>query len=333
MSKHLSSPHSLRPANSKPIQSRPAFSLVELLVSLMIVATLTGLGLPAVQHAREAARATQCQSQLRQLALAAHNYQAARGHFPVGTEHKYELLPFLERNDLYQRKLPVDPIDPAAAWLPLQSEPVPLFYCPSDSGFSLIGSETGDLAGTNYHGNAGTGVLADGFNGLFGYGDDAPYPLKDSPVRPAMIRDGLSATVAFSEALLPGIHPRVTEVWLLPQEYLLPEEQLTLAKECQSIPLDPSAAGYVSAPFPRGFPWCGGGMGNALYTHTLPPNHPSCTNGPTLVTGVYTATSQHPHSVHAAFADGHVQRISQSIEASVWVDLGSRESSHFQYPF
>jgi prepilin-type N-terminal cleavage/methylation domain-containing protein len=61
---------------------RRGFTLIELLVVIAIIAVLIALLLPAVQAAREAARRTQCRNNLKQMALAAHNYHDVNNAFP-----------------------------------------------------------------------------------------------------------------------------------------------------------------------------------------------------------------------------------------------------------
>lgn len=134
---------------SQQIKSRQGFTLVELLVVIAIIGILMGLLLPAVQMAREAARRTQCQNNLRQLGLAAHNYEGSHKHFPPGwtvfdsvnTEAEeeqpgyawgYYLLPNLEQGNLYDRfdrSLPVD----APGHIDLLDSYLSLFACPSDA--------------------------------------------------------------------------------------------------------------------------------------------------------------------------------------------------------
>jgi prepilin-type N-terminal cleavage/methylation domain-containing protein len=86
-----------------------AFTLVELLVVIAIIGILIALLMPAIQAARDSARRTACQNNLRQLGLSLHNYEAAQEHLPFskrvesdGAARSFvpDLLPYLEQQNI-----------------------------------------------------------------------------------------------------------------------------------------------------------------------------------------------------------------------------------------
>ena len=82
------------------------FTLIELIAVIAIVSLLAAIALPAVQRAREAARALQCQNHLKQIGIALQNYHDQHLSFPPGSVSDWswisQMLPQMERADVYR---------------------------------------------------------------------------------------------------------------------------------------------------------------------------------------------------------------------------------------
>jgi prepilin-type N-terminal cleavage/methylation domain-containing protein len=205
-----------------PVQSRRGFTLVELLVVMAIIAVLIGLLLPAVQRVREAALRTKCQNNMKQLALACHNFHDSFGVLPPGLgsvndrrrmtsdpnsayllptpAQRYAswctwILPQIEQNAMFQSMRQTNATVNGTLNPNNYGTPLSMFNCPSDPRIDLIYDigAGGFRPVTMYAAVAGTGLNSN------------PWPINDgviynrSKTRLTDIVDGSSNTLMLAE--------------------------------------------------------------------------------------------------------------------------------------
>ncbi len=162
-------------------RSRAAFTLIELLVVIAIIAILIALLVPAVQKVREAASRTQCANNIKQIALAVHNFNDSHGKFPPNPTYTYDpttpswswltyTFPFMEQENLTKALGVYDnPPKNINQSLTAITIPVSLLRCPSDpmfwggptqqpSNYTMNDPNLGPLSYSvgNYKGNMGS---------------------------------------------------------------------------------------------------------------------------------------------------------------------------------
>ena len=313
-----------------------AFTLVELLVVIAIIGILVALLLPAVQAAREAARRTQCQNNLRQLGVAIQNHHSAKKAFPIGGQGVEPatgnyvgspprrsffvfVLPYLEENTIFQeydfdRHYWNQPARVQEVFIKYYN----VFHCPSDESQTFRYEQQGLIETKGSYGvNWGPWsydcqhVTAENQRGCSGttntstLGPTTPFWVEFG-ARIGQITDGTSKTLAMMEML--------------------------------QVPEDP-AGGHVDR---RGRIWNDdGGCYQVMTKHT--PNSSasdisrclpqSDTDYPCIDTGLAGASgrrnhqlvsrSQHPGTVHVLLCDGSVQSVLDNIDLWVWRGMSS----------
>jgi prepilin-type N-terminal cleavage/methylation domain-containing protein/prepilin-type processing-associated H-X9-DG protein len=285
------------------------FTLIELLVVIAIIGVLIALLLPAVQAAREAARRASCVNNLKQLALAAANYESTYGAYPMGTPFYnfpdvgvndgqsifVSLLGQLEqqplfnavnfsRNIYFSANSTIQATGIATLWCP--SDPLAARKKVPDYQYSDVPYGQNVVSYTSYGGNAGVFYLHPGSYSDAGVASTPTLTAQcngifytDSAVRLAEITDGTSNTFVFSErghSLLSG---ESADDWHW---------------------------------------WFDGYYGDTMFT-TLYPLNPfrklkaGATSGSLVNAYVFSASSLHPGGANFAFCDGSVRFLKDTI--------------------
>lgn len=325
------------------------FTLIETLVVIAIISIMIGLLLPAVQAAREAARRSQCTNNLKQIGISLHGYYAANNVFPFQStwfhpelqpmpapccqgcrnfnfSAQVRLMPFMEKStgasglNMELELCPELGFDPQRANTTALNVHLTSLVCPSDN------VATGDAGYfTSYRGNVGVGPCInatsetpDSGNGFF------PH---ENRFDAALISDGLSSTVAFSERAVgsgdSGSLSATRDFGDLSIGKQAAYRTADLALEVCRV-----AAANRSFPLSRrgGWKWYNATREDAYYCHTQQPNGsiPDALVLPGDTAGITAARSYHPSGVNALMGDGSTRFVTSTVSRAVWRALGTR---------
>jgi prepilin-type N-terminal cleavage/methylation domain-containing protein/prepilin-type processing-associated H-X9-DG protein len=334
------------------VRPRRGFTLIELLVVIAIIAILIGLLLPAVQKIREAANRMKCSNNLKQLGLAAHNFESTYGTLPPGEWTRSSdggtnrpalmagILAYVEQANKFTQfnfAFDVGSATNAAA----RRQDVPIFLCPSETSNVFFTDGGIQVGRTSYFGSIGS--IAD--CGRFNPGDSRggaffiQHPVAEGETPKGLpmsgLTDGTSNTAMFSEVmrgLATGgttiFHTTNVQSGAIDSGAGVSFTDGRLVSGCAGGTVT-SRIQYVGLQYYRG-----GITQNSFYNHTLPinwnrkqsiaANQKYTCGDASLRRSHIAASSYHPGGANVGLADGSVRFVRDSIDFAVWQAVGTR---------
>jgi len=307
---------------------RPGFTLIELLVVIAIIGVLVALMLPAVQKVREAANRMACANNLKQIALATHNFHDTHGKFPTGarlpvyvggvptggTNLWVELLPHFEQDNLHNKWDYTDNRNNVAGGEDAtQAQVIKILLCPSDP----LPETVVELTASNWLPPA----WARGFYGMSSYGGSAGKRSVNPGVPPAFLgvtRDGIF--FINSRVRLTDVSDGTSNTFLFGERFHRDPDFDRL----QPVLLPGIAS--ITHMGRWGFVAGGGAMANVTLHSAAPINYRMPPGGNLLALDNRAAAfgSGHLHGANFAFADGSVHFVRDRIPLSILQALSTR---------
>ncbi len=309
------------------MKRRTGFTLVELLVVIASIGILIALLLPAVQAAREAARRLQCQNNLRQIGLAAHQHLQSHGWFPSsGWGYKwlgdpdggfgrlqpggwtYNSLPYLEQQNIHDIGKGLTGSAKKTALTEQQSAVLPLFICPSRRPAQVYPSVSWYPAAHNTdfptQGTAKTDYAANGGEVVQTYAGPGSGATK--PNVPSWINNHTGPTHVISRVGMALIRDGASNTYWAGEKYLNPAQYAT------------GNNGADNGSLYQGHDWDNLRWGHAGYVPRQDRLNSQCWQ---------CFGSAHASNCYFAMCDGSVRAISYSIDGETHRRLGNREDN------